>query len=1069
MNNFLIYRSSAGTGKTYTLVKEYLKLILNEPDSFKNVLAVTFTNKSAAEMKQRIISALSALSAGKDEKLNQTLITEGVKGDIKISAALVLQNILHKYSYFSVSTIDSFFHRVIRSFARELKLQLGYNIELDQQAVLDKITDKLLDDAGTDEVLTGFLEDFIYYSIDDEKGWKIDLKIKELAKEIFSERFILKAGNKSSQTDGKDKLKEFIGILFAIKNDFDNRMKDISLKSLEITESYSLDINHFPHKKGGYINYLLNRINNGDYDPKQRAREASLEINKMFNKNSAQGVKAVAEAGLFDLLKNAVELYDKEFIKYNTSVNLIKTIYVTGIFKDLQEKLKKYRDDNNVLLISDINNLLLNVISGEGTPFVYEKIGSFYKNFLIDEFQDTSTIQWQNFFPLIENSLSEGNCSMIVGDVKQSIYRWRNGNMKLLLDEVKNSLSGFNEQVKEENLYTNYRSKKLIIDFNNSFFKEAAELCSGNVDEKYQEIINKVYKDTQQKSADNSDDGYINIRFFGRDKENDLSTAEYALADMIINIKKQLSVGYRQKDILVLVRKKDEAMRAAHAIIDAKLRVISAESLMLTNSPKVRLLVNVFRFITDPGNDIAKAEILYNYLIYIKQSENDLNLIFTDKLNSDKLFDKYMPGNFWDKERSTFNLNLSVKGIYPLTEDLINIFCLGTLPDAYLFRFLDVIKKYSDESNNDLYGFMNWWDEHKNENTIIVPEEEDAIRVMTIHKAKGLQSPIVYIPFANWELGINHKTAFIWVSSGKTPFNYFHAYLVNASSSLKNTYFAEDYIEEEALTILDNLNLLYVAFTRAEDKLFIGIPQKDKNTFNAGKLILDTLTGSEELSARFDSQNNYYEKGAEEYVTSNINISAKNRPYILNEIISGKFADKIINKPEYKNYEPDKLAAVKQQKNRGVILHKALSLMKDHSEIEIDSAVKVLIIKGLISSDQSQDWKKEILEIFTNDEVKNWFDPKYKSFNELDIILPKNRNYLLLDHNGNKKDIYRPDKVIIIENKILLIDYKTGVRLINNEEQIKFYGNILSEMGYQNIEMYLYYITENKIINVKNN
>ena len=277
MNNFLIYRSSAGSGKTYTLVKEYLKLILNDPESFKNVLAVTFTNKSASEMKSRIISSLVKLSRGEDAALKKTLTDEGVKGDIEISSNVILKNILHKYSYFSVSTIDSFFHKVIRSFARELKLQLGYNIELDQQAVLDKITDKLLDDAGIDKDLTGFLEDYMYYSIDDEKGWKIDLKIKELAREIFQERYMIKAGNDKLQS--RTKLKEFIGSLFAIKNEFEGRMDLIAGDSENIMDMYSLVIDDFPYKKAGFMNYLINKIKNGEYEPGQRAREALGNIN----------------------------------------------------------------------------------------------------------------------------------------------------------------------------------------------------------------------------------------------------------------------------------------------------------------------------------------------------------------------------------------------------------------------------------------------------------------------------------------------------------------------------------------------------------------------------------------------------------------------------------------------------------------------------------------------------------------------------------------------------------------------------------------------------------------------
>ena len=1054
MNNFLIYRSSAGSGKTFTLVKEYLKLVLNDPDSFKNVLAVTFTNKSAAEMKQRIISALKELSGGKNPSLEKLLISEGVKGDIKLSSSKVLRNILHKYSYFSVSTIDSFFHRVIRSFARELKLQLGYNIELDQQAVLDKITDKLLDEAGENKELTGFLEDFIYYSIDDEKGWKIDLKIKELAKEIFSERYFIKTGDQSSLFEGKEKLNEFVKLLFAIKNDFEGRMKDISLKSAEIVDMYSLTIDDFPFKKGGFMNFLLNRIYKGeDYDPKQRSRDAVQDIKKWYGKSSKPAVKAAAEAGLYQLLCEAVALYDSDITKYNTAVHLIKTIYVTGIFKDLRDRLKKYRDENNVLLISDINNLLLNVISGEASPFVYEKIGTYYKNFLIDEFQDTSTFQWQNFYPLVENALSEGNGSMIVGDVKQSIYRWRNGNMKLLLEDVKNSLGGFNSRIKEEDLDVNYRSKKLIVEFNNSFFKHAAETVSMKAEEGYRDIFVKAYKDSAQVPKDNSDDGYISIRQFAGDWENDIPAKEFALADMINNIKQQLALGYRQRDILVLVRKNPEAVEAAHALIDARLKVISGDSLLLTNSPKVRLLVKIFKFITDPANEIARTEILYNYLIYIKQSFSELNTLFSDKLNSNELFVSQMPNGFLGDDGKGLNSGLAAKGLYELCEALLRLFGLLDSSDVYLLRFLDVIKKYSDENSGDVYGFITWWEDHKEENTVIVPEEEDAIRVMTIHKAKGLESPVVYIPFASWDFTINQQSSLMWVSTDKKPFNTSPAYFVKATSALKETYFSEDYFEEEALTLLDNLNLLYVAFTRAEEKLFVGIPLKDKNSFNAGTVIIGAISGNTELVKNYDKEHSYYEKGNEKYFSSKVLKSAESPAYKMKNIISGDFNNKIKIKTEFEGFEPEKIKRTNELKNRGIVLHKALSYIKDSSDAEINSALNRLLLQGYITAEKLPGFEQELKDIILTGDAADWFKPGNKVMNESDIILPGG-------------EVYRPDKVILKNDNAVIIDFKSGIKLKEHEKQVKQYGNVLMQMGYKNTEMYLYYLTEKKIIKV---
>ncbi len=1054
MNNFLIYRSSAGSGKTYTLVKEYLKLVLNgaETDSFRNVLAVTFTNKSASEMKQRIISALVKLSGGEDDDLKNKLIAEGVKGNIELISKQVLQNILHKYSYFSVSTIDSFFHKVIRSFAKELKLQLGYNIELDQHEVLNKITDKLLDDTGVDDELTKFIEAYIYYSIDDEKGWNIDLKIKDIAREIFTERYWIKTGIGNDLLESRAKLNEFIGMLFAIKNEFESRMKLIAEDAAKLLKHYRLTMEDFPFKKAGFMNYLINKIVKGDFEPGVRARDAAGDIKKFSNKSTPPEVMKAAEGGLFDLLNSAVDNYDKNFIRYNSAVQLIKTIYITGIFKDLLEKLKQYRDENKLLMISDVNNLLLSVISGESSPFVYEKIGTYYKNFLIDEFQDTSTFQWRNFKPLIENSLSENNASIIVGDVKQSIYRWRNGNMKLLLEEVQLDLALFSTEIKEETLNKNFRSKKEIIEFNNHFFKKASELSAEHAPEGTGSVILKAYNEAAQIPSRNDEGGYVNVSFYRNDKEAEVSSREIAIQSAIREMKALLKAGYRQKDIMVLVRNNSGAMEAAHAIIDARLKVISSDSLLLTNSPKVRLLINLFKYITDKNNVIARTEVLYNYLIYIKNENIPLNVIFTDHLkSSDSLFSKLMAGKlFKDKKSGEQGNYLFALSLYDLTEELIKIFELGDTTDSYLLRFLDVVMEYSQKYNTGTYGFLSWWEENKQSSTIIVHEEEDAIRVMTIHKAKGLQAPVVFIPFANWDLDLNANRDMIWVSSDKVPFNASPAFFVKATSSLSNSYFAEDYKEEAMLANLDNLNMMYVAFTRAEERLYISIPQKGRTNYHTGELIYNTLTAAPELDEKFNRENYCFETGQSEVSKDQEIIYAESKTYKTNGIISGDVYGKIIIKPEYENFAPEKKNNLSHQKNRGLILHNALSLLNTAGKDDIDIAVNKMIISGLLTADQEEKLKEELNKILSIGKVKSWFKAQNTVMNERDIIMP----------GGN---MYRPDRVIIDDQSTVVVDYKTGGKMKDHKEQIKMYGEILGKMGFKNVKMNLLYINELQI------
>ncbi len=1065
MKNFLIYRSSAGSGKTYTLVKEYLKLVLKEPENFKSVLAVTFTNKSAAEMKNRIVEALIALAEGKDEKLKHELIKEGIAINIELAASQVLQNILHRYSYFSVSTIDSFFHKILRSFARELKLQIGYNIELEQKEILDKITDKLLDDAGNDRELTEYIENYIYYSIDDETGWNIDKKIKDIAQEIFNERFWIKSGTENELLNNRQKLKEFINKLFAIKNDFVETMLKINNETLKILQHSGLTADDFPHKKQGYINYLLKNIINDKYEPGKRVRIAIENINNMFIKSSKPQVKKAAEGGLYTLLCNAVENYDKNIEKYNSASELIKTIYVTGIFKDLIDKLKTYRDENKTLLISDVNNLLVSVISDESSPFVYEKTGSYFKNFLIDEFQDTSTFQWRNFKPLIENALSENNASIIVGDIKQSVYRWRNGNMKLLLEDVKNDLEAFRSDIEEKVLTKNYRSSHEIINFNNSFFNSAAKEAAKWVSEDKGEVIEQVYSDTFQKPGKDIKEGYIKIKYFDKADDYENTPRDQSLKETINEIQNLLKIGYSQKDFLILVRNKIDAKEAAKALLNEKnLKIVSSDSLLLTNSPKVSLLINLFKFIADKTNLLAYTEILFNYLIYIKDEKTDLNEIFTDHLKKkSSLFSKVLPAGFFENESSVINAKLLKLPLYELAEEMISIFELNNGSDAYLLRFLDLLKEYSEKFNSGIYGFVKWWDENKSKSSIVISEDEDAVRIMTIHKAKGLQSPVVFMPFTNWQIELKSGRDMFWASAKEPPFDSSPSFFLNANKALENSYFSEDYNVEKTLTLLDNLNLLYVAFTRAEERLYVNIPESSHSIKRCGDLIKDTLLKNPELSQKFNQESKSYIAGNHNFKhldnkpnTENDNIindEDKLKAYAVEQFYSGNLLEDILLKPEREFNSYEKINEIEKFRNRGIILHRGLSCIKTSDDLEIRNASRRLAIEGLITFDIVIETETELKEILSNELVKEWFKPNLKIMNEHEIILPDGR-------------IYRPDRVIFNKDKVIIVDYKTGNKKPEHKKQLKEYTEIIKQMGFKETESYIFYLTERKVENV---
>ncbi|MFI5211295.1 MAG: UvrD-helicase domain-containing protein [Ignavibacteria bacterium] len=1055
MKNFLIYRSSAGSGKTYTLVKEYLKLVLTDPDNFRSTLAVTFTNKAAEEMKTRIVSSLIKLSKDEDNSLKELLASEGVKGNIPLQAARVLQRILHQYSYFSILTIDSFFLKIIRSFAKELKLQLGYDIELDLERVLDKIVNDMLDGIETNSELRKYIEEYVFYSIEDNKGWRIENRIKDAADEIFRERYWIKKGFEGNLADSREKMSKFIRTLCDMIDNFEDELIILGQKALKFLNENSLDVSDFKQHTAAHFVKISNRTNFPEkINPVETIRQVYLGTGKWFTQKSLikDRIIRAADSGLQQMLEEAITYHDTNYKKYITARELIKTVYVLGIFKDILDKLKDYRDENRLMLISDINTLLTKVISGESSPFIYEKIGNVYKHFLIDEFQDTSTYQWMNFLPLIENSLGENNFSMIVGDVKQSIYRWRSGNMELLLKGVNSDLAAFREITEEKTLDRNYRSRKEIIQFNNEFFKNAAQILSEKIETDEKNVITDSYKDVQQNCEKSTGGGYVEVNFIDRDDESRLNPREISINKTIDIIKNSLNLGYNQRDIMVLVRTKSDGNEAANYLIQAGFRVVSSESMILTNSPAVRLLLNLLKYIIDPEDRLARTEILYNYLRFFNEDifkTVEMSTLFNDhKKYSDSLFYKTLPEEFFSRDKNHVNGEFFSLSLYETIECLVRIFKLNSRTDIYLLRFLDVVKEYISKNNSDINAFIDWWKEKQADFTIVVPDSEDAIRIMTIHKAKGLESPVVILPYCIWEIGLNAMMDKLWVSGNEAPapFNDHSAFFVKASGKLKESFFEKDYIEEAVLTYLDNLNLLYVAFTRAINALYINIPYKS-GFYHTGKLISSVLDVSLELNNMLESMKS---RGINEY---RLNGDRHNEnAYVMNDFTSSGFRKSLLIKAEWKGIKFEKAIRLSEMKNRGIILHRALANIKLPGDL--DEAAYKLVTEGLITTENLPSLRKELEEILNTEDTKKWFTEDFTIMNEAEILLPGG-------------EIYRPDRVMLGKNEVIIVDYKSGSEKAEHKEQLDQYAEVMKEMGYQNIEKYLFYIMQRKAVRVK--
>jgi ATP-dependent helicase/nuclease subunit A len=1052
MSNLLIYQSSAGSGKTYKLAKEYLKLAFRFPGAFKSILAITFTNKATDEMKSRVLKFLADLSNDKDEELKKQLIEEGVKCDIKEQAKLTLLAILHNYSDFSISTIDSFFNRVLRSFAKELKLQIGYDIELDTSEVLKKITEMLFKDLNKDEDLRQYLESFILSKINEDKGWEIEKDIVKLGEEIFKERYWEKkflGFSSEEQTeiiDSRKKIKTLFRDIDLIQKNFEENLRKIGDESEQVMKKYSLVIDDFSNKESGVMGFLLNKIRyKKDYNLKDSKRAVSVYNDNTGwyaqKSNKKNIIQQAVDDGLYSLLKEAIEYIREKSVMYYSAKELKNILFTLGIFEDLISKLNEYRKVENVILQSDVNNILQGLISEENSPFIYEKIGSNFKNILVDEFQDTSTFQWKNLLPLIVNALSEKNTALVVGDVKQSVYRWRSGNMKLLLSQIYEDLSGFKELFKTEYLKTNRRSCREIVEFNNRFFLKAIEKIAGDVPgDEYKKLLVKAYNMDSVTQDFKKENGYVDVCFF--DDDDGISSKEKSEKKILEIIKDALEDNYKLSDILVLVRKNSEASEISGFLTKSGYGIVSSESLMVNNSPKVRMVVDLIKYICDNQNAIAKTDALYNYLEFVLKEKFEYSRLFE---NIDELFPQKIPGGFFkENESPKIKPVLNDLSVYEVCENLIGILGFDSVPDPYLIKFLNIILEYSSKNCSDLASFILWWDENKLKHFIDNPSGTDAINIMTIHKAKGLQGKIVIIPYANWKINLDGTKDLIWVSSGVPPFDKSSAYPVKAVKNLENTYFKEDYDYEYAQTKLDNLNLLYVAFTRAEDRLYALVPQK-RTKDKIGEVIKNVLNEIE------NSDKNEYIAGQKEKSGKG---EKENGPetVIMEHSISNEWYKKIIVKPGYKKIREfiDEEFAFKT--NRGVIIHSVLAYMK--SAGDIDSAIEKIYYNGLISVEQKEKVKTQLTNIFKNPVIRSWFSDEWEIKTENEILLKDGK-------------ILRPDRVIIKGKQVKVIDFKTGAENEEHKKQITQYGEILKKMGYSEVSKFLLYIDYDASENAK--
>ncbi len=1058
----LVYKASAGSGKTFTLTVEYIAKLINDTSSYRHILAVTFTNKATTEMKERILSQLYGIWNNESE--SDAYFNEVKKritlpdGEIRKRAGEALFNIIHDYNYFRVETIDSFFQSVIRNLARELGLNLNLNVELNNKEVLSESVDSLIEKLSPDSHILRWLLDYIHEKIQDERYWNISQEVKSFGNNIFDEKYIELGKVLREKMRNPQFIANIKKELVAIRTEALEQMKGFYDQFHSILSQNGLTVDDLAYKATGIASYF-NKLNNGEL----LNETLNTRAQNCLNNASAWSTKKapnkdqiiqLAEQRLIPLLQDAEEFRNKNNIIVQSCTLSLAHLNQLQLLNSINEEVQNQNRKNNRFLLSETNALLHDIIKEEDSSFVFEKIGSNIKHVMIDEFQDTSRMQWDNFQILLMEGLSQGYDSLIVGDVKQSIYRWRNGDWTLLNNL---GVEKFPYPIRIETLKTNRRSESNIISFNNHFFIKAVNylntIYTEELGEDCQPLLS-AYSDVIQESPKKEKKGFVKASFIDS-KESDYSYEELTIHQMREQIDELVAKGVQLKDIAILVRKN----KAIPPIADyfqkeTHYTIVSDEAFQLKASIAINVLIDAIRFLVNPENTIVRAQLLVTYQNKVKNEALDLDTL----LSNDAEF--YLPNDFLDQKDE-----LKLMPLYELLEQLYNLFNLDKLAnqEAYLFSFFDAVSHYLESNSSDLGLFIQYWDEILSLKTI--PSGDiDGIRILSIHKSKGLEFHTVLIPFCDWNLEVESPTGnLIWCAPEYEPFNHLDIVPINYSSRMSESIYKDDYLEERLHLWIDNLNILYVAFTRAGKNLILWGQQNKKNTVS--ELLIETLSslqiGTESSSTYWNNEENIFTYGkvcSSQSETTNkestnpitqtknpINITMQSMVPNIQFRQSNRSADFI----EEAGGETELSS---QFIDRGQLLHTLFSEIKTLEDIE--PAITKLLFEGIIESVEEEEKIRKITqEAFNQPIVKEWFSDQWNILNESAILF-------------KSKDTYqqrRPDRVMIKNDQVVVIDFKFGQPHKKYNSQIKEYINLLIAMGYSNVKGYIWYVLNKQI------
>ena len=1036
--SLLIYNASAGSGKTYTLVKEYLRIILrnNNGDNFKRVLAMTFTNKAANEMKERVLDKLiqlakPALNKSEDDLKEAQIFAKEFGcdvGTLTSRAENALNTILHNYGMFSVMTIDKFTHKVIRTFSKELDLSLDFDVELDEKTLRKNVTDLLFDQIGKDKDLTNLMVQYANSNLQDEKSWNFKEDLFKFSASLFKEDAI-SAIQKLKELSSKD----FEKIRLEI-SDEQRKLEQKQVKpakdALELIKSKGLVANDFQGLSGSVVSFFERSVDGNRElpDPKKGARQPSNTLRQNAidgnwgHKDSPN--KATADSiapELENYFNQLVHFWDVLMPVYILNKEILKNLNNISLMNHLLTFVEKVKNEENVLLISDFYKKIAEVIIDEPVPFIYERLGVRYEHFLLDEFQDTSSLQWVNLVPLLHNSLASKNTNLIVGDGKQAIYRWRNGEVEQFInlpDKIENpnniqslaeaELTFKNEGQKIE-LGSNYRSAPEVVEFNNTFFSHVVAQSGSD-------YIKKIYEGGTQK-AEKTFTGYVEIKSeddFKKDQQN-----EYC-KEIVLRAREK---GYRFKDICFLLRTNKEGSKIAKFLSENGFPIISKDSLYVGKDLHVKFLSSLLSSIVAPRNKNYKKKCLEHYIkIYLQNSPAEAQTELLNQSGQIRVIFKDLGINILAHEE--------FQSFYEYVEFLIEQFKIDIADNAYLQYFLEQVHQFEKHSSTNIRAFIDWFNTTGNEASITSPEGADAIQVMSIHKAKGLQFPIVVCPYFDWDMKKNKSNVWIENESDHLP-----AYFLQPSKSTKITKHKDILEEEDTRASIDQLNMIYVAFTRPETALFILADSKKSSS--PAKEFLTPFLDAGMMAFQQTEDFKYYGGFEQKLKKVETEIKEYNFDLLLHRMDRTKFSLKGEWEVSFEELDA--------KRRYGTELHLVLS--KISKLADLDEVLIAVLNKGLINPENLPKLRQDVGRLFEDDHFKGYFNAD-KIENERPI----------LDKNGK---IQIPDKIIYRENEVVIVDFKSGEEHTEKyEKQLRSYLHLLMDIGIENVRGELFY-TEN--------